>query len=336
MFKKLILAILAILAVYVVICAFGPKRVNVEASKLIRSSPENIFAQIGDLRNWSNWSKWILEDPDIKLSYDTKTIGVGGKYSWESKKNGNGYMTITDFVENKSVSYDIVFTDWESTSQSSISLTPSDSSTQVTWSMSDKNDIPFLMRGLMLVMNMQGAIKKDFEQGLNNLEKFLQNTSTSHLLEDSFYIEKKTFDGMNYLAHRQKISFDSVPSFFEKHFPALASIVGNQQTGAPCGIFWNWDEKNKSTDMAAALPIGKSTLSHSFYKTISITPSHAYVLHYYGAYDKTSSAYAVLEKISRREGYPHPTTVIEEYITDTNIQPDTNQWLTKIYYLVKN
>src|SRR5262245_47981239 len=96
---KIILRILgvfaALLLLAVVAAFFFPRTYRVERATVVNARPEIVFAQVGDLKAWKNWTAWHERDPAMKLSFSPQTTGVGAWSAWESKTEGNGKMTLT-------------------------------------------------------------------------------------------------------------------------------------------------------------------------------------------------------------------------------------------------
>lgn len=334
MLKKIFLALLGLIAIYAITCFFGPKRMDVTTTKTISGLPEQVYAQIIDYRNWPNWSKWIKEDTAMKIVYDKNSSGIGSGYSWTSEKSGSGSMKTTEAVPNSLFKADLNFKDYNSTSKVVITLKPSDNQTVVTWSMRDENPIPFFYRGMMLFMNMNDAIVRDFDKGLANLDEFIKSGKAGTYL-NGYTILESNFPGGQYLGKRAKLKFAEIGKFFETHYPVIAKLASDKISGPPSGIYWQWDEKNQTTDMAAVMPVSLSEFLNDTYKIISVPSSKEFVIDYYGDYQKTQNAYKALDSMLSIKGITHPEMVIEEYISDPMLEKDTAKWLTKIHFLVK-
>lgn len=334
MLKKILYVIIFIVFAYFVLCILGPKKMDVSTKKSINASATAIFSQIADLRNMKNWSKWILEDTAMTLTYGKTTSGIGGTYSWKSKSSGEGSMTIKAVDENKMLAYDLNFKDWDATSDVKMLLVPNGKTTDVTWSMVDQKENAFYWRGLMLLMNMNGRIKKDFDKGLENLDKYLQ-ANPNVILANGFTINEGKYNGNDYLSKRSVVNFADISNYFATHFTGIGKLAGSSVTGVPCGLYWKYDEKNRTADMAAAMPVSKKDFNNDIYSIISLPAGKEFLMNYYGAYDKMQSAYQTMDSIIKMNGYTNPEVVIEEYITDPMSQKDTALWHTKIHFLVK-
>ncbi len=103
MFKKIFIVIATLFVIYFVLCFIGPKKWEASVTKTISGSPNMVYYQIADFKNWAKWSPWMRDDTSIKLTYGAASSGVGGSYTWTSKKSGNGSMVFTSQVMNENV-----------------------------------------------------------------------------------------------------------------------------------------------------------------------------------------------------------------------------------------
>ena len=336
MLKKILMLIVGLLAIYAITCFIGPKRMDCTVQKTIPQPAAAVFEQMSDFRNWPNWSVWIKRDSQINITYGEKTSGLGGKYSWTSpnKNTGNGAMEITEFKPNESAKMVLTFVDWDSKSNVDFTLKSLDAQqTQVSWEMKAQEDVPWFMRGMMLFMGMEGAIKKDFEESLANLETYLKTAPAS---ASSYKVLEGNFKGGAYLSSKRSVlKFDQIGPYFDANMPKLGEMGGANIVGAPCGFYWNWNEEKQETDMAAAMPVSKSMQASGDFSIVNLSPSKEFTVDYYGAYEKTTNAYKALDQALAAKGIPHPEMVVEEYITDPGAEKDTTKWLTRIHFIVK-
>src|SRR3954471_18408073 len=103
MIKKILLAIIAALAVVLVYAATRPDSFSVERSASIKAPPDKIYPLINDLRSFNTWNPYDKKDPAIKGTYSESVAGKGAAYGWESEKVGVGSMQIIDTAPSSSV-----------------------------------------------------------------------------------------------------------------------------------------------------------------------------------------------------------------------------------------
>ena len=97
MLKKILLALGAVVAVFLVVVATRPASFEVKRSLLINAPAEIVYAQVNDFHAWAGWSPWDHLDPTMKRTYGDVAAGVGASYHWVGNKDvGEGNMKITE------------------------------------------------------------------------------------------------------------------------------------------------------------------------------------------------------------------------------------------------
>lgn len=83
-------------AIVVVVLLVAPKEYEVQRSIIINKPRQQIFDYIKFLRNMDHYSKWVMTDPNKRMTY-TGTDGTEGfSAAWDSdiKQAGKGEQTI--------------------------------------------------------------------------------------------------------------------------------------------------------------------------------------------------------------------------------------------------
>ena len=143
----------------------------VERMETSAASPEDVFARVGNLENWDDFSPWAELDPDMKKTYAGEPGAVGSTYHWTgNRKVGEGNMTITDTTPNERVVLDLKFIKpFKSESVTELDLSPSGDGTTVTWRMTGANT--FMVKVMSLFgKSMDKMVGPDFEKGLAKLK----------------------------------------------------------------------------------------------------------------------------------------------------------------------
>ena len=175
MIKKILIAVLVLIVVFVIVVALQPSHYRIARSTTISAPPAEVFAQLNDLHKFQDWSPWAKLDPDMKQTYEGAASGTGAAYAWEgNKKVGQGRMSITDSKENELVSMKLEFIKpFASVATTEFALKPEADQTALTWSMSGENN--FIAKAFCLFMNMDKMVGGDFERGLAQLKALVEN-----------------------------------------------------------------------------------------------------------------------------------------------------------------
>jgi hypothetical protein len=169
------LAIIAIIILAIlVIAALRPNGFSLQRSAEFRASPDKIFAELNDFKNWTHWSPWEGMDPNLQRSYSGAASGRGAKYAWVgNKKVGEGNMEITKSVPSSSLVLDLNFLKpFKASNVTEFTLVPKGDITTLTWEM--RGPTPFVMKIMHIFMDFDKIVGKDFERGLANLRPVVE------------------------------------------------------------------------------------------------------------------------------------------------------------------
>ena len=166
--KKIVLVLVGLVVLLLIVAAFLPKTFKAGGSVVINRPQYEVYDYVKYIRNQDHYGKWNLMDPAMKKSYEGTDGTVGFKYTWDSKEVGKGTQTILRLTEGQEVQTELDFGFGEP-AVSNILLEPvSPTETRVTWNIT--GDSPWPMNVMSLFFDMSG----DFDEGLNNLKKIME------------------------------------------------------------------------------------------------------------------------------------------------------------------
>lgn len=172
----IILYILVALIVLIVILGMiAPNSFSMERSINVNVSQEKAFNALKSLRIQSQWSVWGQRDPNQENEYRGTDGEVGAVHFWSGNKDvGEGEQEITALEPNHLIKTELRFLKpFKATNDAwfKIEELGADSS-KVSWGFS--GDMKFPMNIMMLFMNMEKSLGKDFEQGLQNFKAYVE------------------------------------------------------------------------------------------------------------------------------------------------------------------
>src|SRR5215212_4114534 len=104
MIKKLLLGLVAIIAIILIVAAFQSDDLNVSRSAAMIAPPEAVFKVVNDFRQWDAWSPWSKLDPAMKKSLEGPAEGVGAVYRWSGNSEvGEGKTTLVESKPSEKV-----------------------------------------------------------------------------------------------------------------------------------------------------------------------------------------------------------------------------------------
>lgn len=174
MIKKILIGLVAVIALILIVAAFQPAEYSVQRSLAIAAPPAALFEQVNDHRKFALWNPWAKFDPNVKNTYAGPPTGVGSVASWQGNSDvGAGSSTIIESRPGELVRQRM---DWnepmEGTSTVDFTFKPEGEHTLVTWRMYGSNK--FLGKVMCLFMSMDKMVGEQFEIGLANLKALVE------------------------------------------------------------------------------------------------------------------------------------------------------------------
>jgi hypothetical protein len=164
------ISLLVIVIVYLVLCAVAPP-MAVEKTIVINAKDSVIYSKFADFNQWTKWSPWEEQDPEItkNMTITGTPFTKGHESKWKDKNNTSGRQVIEELTPYSYMKTALYFpAESKTPGYGEFKLTPEGNGTKVTWSM--KGSMPFLMRGMSMLMGMNKMLGKTFDKGLNNLK----------------------------------------------------------------------------------------------------------------------------------------------------------------------
>ena len=167
--------LLAIVSLIVILGLIAPKKYEVNREIVINKPLAEVFTYLKSLKNQDNWSPWAAKDPNMKKTFTGKDGEVGCVSAWEGNKDvGSGEQELMNIIENVVIESQLRFLKpFKSTSDAYLKVNKVENGTKVIWGFTGINKFPISI--MMLFMNMDKTVGKDFEEGLDKLKKILEN-----------------------------------------------------------------------------------------------------------------------------------------------------------------
>ena len=308
---------------------------TVERSQIINSPKSTVFNFVNDYRNWEDFSSWIVEDPEMQITYPKKTIGPGASISWEGKE-GTGDMLTVFVKENDSISQKM---NYDGTSSSVFwSFKDTIGGTKVTWKTTGK--MSFTMK---VYTAFNGGINKiigeTYEKSLANLDKTLDFEINTYAVKvnglvkklGTFYLRQTFTSEISKVIKNGQIVFPKMITFCEQNNIEL--------NGKPFIIYHTYNTVSGLTKLSFCVPIKNQILtsSGSDILTGKLEPFEAIKTTLTGDYSHTKKAldkaktYINTNRIALDPTFSH----VENFtISKTEIK-NPSKWVTEIYYPIK-
>ncbi|MCU0612605.1 MAG: SRPBCC family protein [Candidatus Eisenbacteria bacterium] len=330
------LVVLVLVVVTAVLGIVVPRDYLVVRSVSISAPAEVVFSHVRFWKNWEAWSPWAEKDSTLQATITGEDGAIGSVYAWtgDPDVSGRGEMAVTGVTPNEELRYHLrLLEPWGSESDGHIRIKPAGGGSQVSWAMYGRNPFPWNVAGLF--MGMDRMIGPDFERGLGLLKGLAERDAAALARYPAAETE---FPGGRYAAVRASVPIQGIKSFFMESLGALQQAIdkarGVRMAGAPVGLYFEWDDKAGTTDLAVGIPV-KGVLQTTDIGMIDLPPARAFKVDYYGPYEGMPSAYGSLSTYFHVHDLTFKAPAIEEYVTDPAAEPDTTTWLTRIYFLAE-
>jgi len=174
MLRKLLLGVVVLIAAVLLLATRQPDTFLVERRIVVNAPPERVFAQINDFHAWEAWSPWAKLDPAMQVTYSGAAQGVGAVYEWRGNSDvGEGRMAIKSATAPSEVMIALDFlTPFESHNVTTFMLTPTESGTEVIWTM--KGNAEYVTKLMTMFVSMDKMVGPDFSRGLEQLKAVVE------------------------------------------------------------------------------------------------------------------------------------------------------------------
>jgi DNA gyrase inhibitor GyrI len=330
----LLIIIAAVVAIPLIYLASLDSGFTVRRSLEIAVDQKTLFNKICDFKSWSDWSPWLMHEPETTLTFSDTPEREGGWYSWDSKTVGAGTLTHERFIGEERIEQHIEFKrPFKSVNKVWWEFEPMDeNTTRVHWNMA--GSMPFLLR--FMTKKTAHYINKDYDTGLYMLR--------GELVADA-EVPRLTFDGpverpeQTALAIRFEGHLEAMKKAMHEGFQQLGKTIEENQlttTGSPFAIYHKSDVTKKYFICDIAWPVTKKTTSSAF-EVKTYPGGRYYKTTLQGSYDFMElawyQAYAHLQMQKIRP--QHKRASLEVYENDPGSVSHSNEIITAIYIPIK-
>lgn len=175
MIKKIFLALVVIIVVFVVVVSLQPADFRITRTITITAPAADIFSQVNDFHNWQAWDPWAKLDPEAKNSFEGPTAGNGAILRWAGNNEvGEGSMTLTESRPNDLIRIKLDFLKpFAATNTTEFTFKTEGNQTTVTWSMFGQRN--FISKAFGLFMDCEKMVGGQFEQGLAQMKSVVES-----------------------------------------------------------------------------------------------------------------------------------------------------------------
>jgi len=172
MAKKILIGIVAVVALFLLVGFLMPGQVHVERSVVIDAPPAKVFPYLCDFEANQKWSPWAERDLDMKTEVAGTPCTVGHSNSWSGNDEvGTGTQTITAIDPDKKVDVDLDFGE-QGLAKAFMTVVPEGDGSKVTWGFDTDMGMNPIARWFGLFMD--GMVGADYQRGLDKLKVIVE------------------------------------------------------------------------------------------------------------------------------------------------------------------
>jgi effector-binding domain-containing protein len=320
---------LLLLAVLLTLPLIMPNHAETSSSIFVQSNAQTVFRQVNNLRNWSNWSPFVFENPTMVSVYSGPEVGVGSSHSWKSDDMEDGSMTI---LASKPYEFIQILLDMKEggLALDEWSFEEKDGGVEVIWTLK-LSDLKYPFHRYFGFF-LESMLKPMQEKGLEKLKE------VSEVAPQSIKIELIELQAEPSVTVLDSAMVKDLKIISEKNFAELQLFMKRariQPTGTAFAMFYNWDD-DKPVLMRVGYPIAEEVKESGRIVYFMRPGGKAIKGVYVGPYESSAVAHYDIDAYMLDFGYIQSKMPIwEEYIIGPLDETDPNKWVTYIYYYLE-
>lgn len=182
MLKKILIAlgliiVLGIVAIAAVVM-MTPTDFKVEREVTINKPKSEVFAYARQIKKQNEWGPWYKKEPTMKQEFRGTDGEVGFVSYWkgETQDTGEGEQEIKKIVDGERIETELRFKQPFESKADAYLITEAvgENQTKVKWGFT--SSMPRPMNLLLVIMDMDKEIGKDYQEGLNTLKTVLEKS----------------------------------------------------------------------------------------------------------------------------------------------------------------
>ncbi|MEM0968192.1 MAG: SRPBCC family protein, partial [Verrucomicrobiota bacterium] len=217
--KWLVILLSTILMLSILSAVFlRPSGYSLERSTIIDLPPREVYDVVQNLKEWREWSPWLLIEPDAEVTFEGEGRAIGDAYSWKGEVVGEGTMTHREAEEFRRLVLALSFVKpFKSSAEVTFFFEPEagGEETRVRWQM--EGTIPHAMRSMMTTM-----IGRDYERGLALLKDYAERGEVRSRTEA---LGETARPALSYVGVRNSSNLNEISSDMEPAMEALQEAL---------------------------------------------------------------------------------------------------------------
>jgi effector-binding domain-containing protein/uncharacterized protein YndB with AHSA1/START domain len=324
------IVLLFILALILIVPLFLPGSFYVTRTNEVNKPIEQVFKAATDYTLRAKWDPWLEQEPEAEVRVGNVPEMIGSWYEWKGEVIGSGRMEILEVeIPNKIVASLHFIEPFDSKSTVIWEFENVEGKTKVTWGFEGTAAYPIER---IFMVNIDGQIGPDFERGLANFKKMVEEMKT--FVATTSEVEEVKTDAMNAVLIMSESNMEEMKNIMATNYGKLMAYIGENQlkmVGAPFTLYHSWDSLG-NTNYESGIPIAKAANAGNdeiVYREIESFKAVKAI--HYGPYDQLMVSYEKMMGYMSEKGLEMNGATLEIYMTDPQQEPDMSKWETQIF-----
>ncbi len=306
--------------------------IHVSRSCLIDAPKEQIRKVLMNFQESTNWSPWLVIDPDAKVAFSAHQGQVGSGFSWDGELVGSGQMKLID-ADERDIEMKVHFIKpFKSTAKSIFTLEEHEGQTEVMWHM--HSTLPWYM--FFMTKKMHHFIGMDYERGLGMLKAYIETGTVASSIMIEGVVQMQ---GEKYVGIPNSCAIQEVGEVMKEDYTRLFDFIADNAITLekmPFSIYNSFDIPNNQTAFISCIPYdGDAPLPEGFIAGELATQNAIKTIHT-GAYKHLGNAWTAAMTYARVKKLKTTKALmgIEFYPNDPDNTPE-EELTTEIYLPVR-
>lgn len=328
--KWVLYIVLGLVVLVLAVASVLPKSLRIVSETEINLPVNRVFYSLATFTDRASWDPWVEKDSTTQLSIENREGYTGTKYSWTSKKSGSGMMMIDSLVDGKNIYMSLQFTGMDQKALVWHDMSFADGKTKLTWGFEQKAQFPV---GRIIMALMKGSLQKDYDKGLANLKKHLEEHGVKVSRLSEILVEE--IPGFYAVAIEGRGTMQDLSSRMGELVGILMNSIqegGLEVTGTLYNHYKSFDQATGISVFDVGIPVAKPGKVKPPARMVKVESFRALEAIHTGPYNEFGISYGKFMKHISENQVPVNMEAWEFYLSDPAVVTDDMQWKTLIAF----
>jgi effector-binding domain-containing protein len=323
-YRNPILFITILLIVWIIVPYTLPETLTIRHSSGINAPERVVFVQLNDLRNWENWSPWIIGETPMPV-YRNGGFGKGGTAEWVTGNSGTPVQrfTIVKSDPHHMIEIGMDFRD-KGFVLSAIQMKEQEGRTILTWNSGMKSEG---WKSIFLWLDTKRHVRKA-SANIRELAELWHSQGIQ-------VVEQGVISAFPFVSIRRQVSWEDLSEAMGNMYEQLIGESDDATytiIGHAYAVYHSMGEER--VDIECGFPIEKVTENRGIIRSGTFPESDCIITEYTGDYDNLEKGHDAVQQWISERGFTLSGPPMEIFVTSAASEADPSAWVTRICYPV--